>query len=152
MTLRRKKMEKVLELREQALQERAGALSVAHQGRAEAQEQVHTAANCLAQAAEYRSNLANGAFNVGAWIDAEQWLAQRTQQHSAAQVQLRGAEERVSQAYTNVLEARSDVKRIELLERRLTNHELRQERRSEQKNNDEFAQRRFAASRRLGTD
>jgi flagellar export protein FliJ len=152
MTLRRQKIEQVLELREQTLQERAGALSEANQGRAIAQEHAESAADHLEQAARYRQSLTNGSINVAAWIEAEQWLAQRNRQLDQAQVQLQGAEHRVSEAYDHVIEARSGVKQMELLGRRVESQELRQQRRLEQKINDELAQRRFATSRRLNTD
>lgn len=152
MTLRRKKLEQVLELREQTLQERAGALSAANQGRAVAQEHAACAADHLEEAARYRQSLTNGSINVAAWIDAEQWLAHRNRQHDLAQVQLQGAEHRVLEAYDHVIEARSEVKQMELLGRRAESQELRQQRRLEQKVNDELARRRFATSRRFDTD
>jgi flagellar export protein FliJ len=152
MTLRRKKMQKVLELREQTLHERAGVLSQAHEGRAVAQEHAANAAGHLEEAAQYRQHLATGSINVASWIDAEQWLAHRNQQHDLAQVQLQGAESLVLTAYDNVIQARSGVKRIELLDRRIATEELRRQGRLEQKASDEHSQRRFAISRRAGTD
>jgi flagellar biosynthesis chaperone FliJ len=145
-------MHKVLEIRERTLQERAGALCQAHEGRALAQEQASGAALRLEQATQYRQQLANGEINISSWIDAEQWLVQRSRQNNLAQVHLQGAEARVVQAYEGVIEARSDVKRIELLDRRLADQEVRQQERLEQKTCDEHAQRKFATSRRLDSD
>jgi flagellar export protein FliJ len=152
MTIRRKKMQKVLELREQTLHERAGVLSQAHEGRAIAQEQATNAAGHLEEAAQYRQRLATAPTNVASWIDAEQWLAHRNHQNDLAQVQLQGAETLVMEAYDNVIQARSGVKRIELLDRRMASDEVRRQSRSEQKASDEHSQRRFMISRRLGTD
>lgn len=148
MSLRRKRMQRVLELREHTLKERAGALSQAHEGRAVAQEQVTSAAAELQQASEYRQQLAAGSMNVSVWIDAEQWLVQRSRQHNLAQVRLQGAEALVVQAHAGVVEARSGVKRMELLDKRLATQEIRQQERLEQKANDEHARRRFATPRR----
>jgi flagellar biosynthesis chaperone FliJ len=148
MTLRRKKMKKVLEIRERTLQERAGTLSQAHEGRATAQEQASSAVTQLQEAAEYRQQLASGAIDIASWIDAEQWLRQRSRQHNLAQTRLQGAEAQVAQAFGEVIEARSNVKRIELLDRRLVEQETRQRDRLEQKASDEHAQRKFTMQRR----
>ena len=148
MTLRRKKMKKVLEIRERTLQERAGMLSQAHEGRAVAQEQASSAVTHLQQAAEYRQQIASGAIDIASWIDAEQWLIQRSRQNNVAQTRLQGAEAQVAQAFDEVIEARSNVKRIELLDRRLADQEARQRDRLDQKASDEHAQRKFAMLRR----
>jgi len=152
MSLRRKRMQKVLELRERTLQERAGALTQAHQGRVAAQEQAESAASHLREAAAYRQQLTSGSVKVEAWIDAEQWLVQRSRQHNLAQMRLQGAETLVVQAYEEVIEARSGVKRIERLDQRLATLEMRQQERLEQKVSDEHSQRRFATSRRWDSD
>jgi len=152
MTLRRKKMKKVLEIRERTLQDRAGVLSQAHEGRAVAQEQASSAVTHLQQAAEYRQQLASSAIDVASWIDAEQWLIQRSRQNTVAQSRLQGAEDRVVQAFGEVIEARSNVKRIELLDRRLANQETRQQDRLDQKTSDEHAQRKFTMLRRTESD
>jgi flagellar export protein FliJ len=148
MTLRRKKVQKVLEVREQALNERAGVLVQAHEGRELAQNNAICTANHLAEATEYRNRLASRSINVASWIDAEQWLAQRNNQHDIAQVELHSAELYVVRAHEQVVAARSNVKRIELLDQRLANGEMRQQLRVEQRNNDEHAQRHFANARR----
>jgi flagellar export protein FliJ len=145
-------MQRVLEIREHTLQERAGVLSQAHEGRTVAQEQVTSAAAHLQEAAEYRQQLANGSINVTAWMDAEQWLVQRSRQHNLAQVRLQGAEAFVVQAYEGVIEARSGVKRIELLDKRLANQESRQQEKLEQKASDEHAQRKFVTLRRSNAE
>ena len=152
MTLSRKRMHKVLEIRERTLEERAGALSQAHEGRDIAQEQASSAALELQQATEYREHLTTGAINVASWIDAEQWLVQRSRQNNLAQRRLQGAEALVVQAYEGVIEARSGVKRIELLDRRLADKELRQQERLEQKANDEHAQRKFSVPRKTESE
>lgn len=148
MTLRRKKMKKVLEIRERTLQERAVMLSQAHEGRAAAQEQASSAVTHLQQAAEYRQQIASGAVDIASWIDAEQWLIQRSRQNNVAQTHLQGAEAQVAQAFDEVIEARSNVKRIELLDRRLADQEARQLDRLDQKASDEHAQRKFTMLRR----
>jgi flagellar export protein FliJ len=148
MTLRRKKIQKVIEIREQSLEEKAAVLAQAHEGRELAEGQVLDAANHLSVAAEYRNNLASSLINVSSWIDAEQWLANKTDQHVRAQINLQSAEVLLACAHEKVIEARSQVKRMKLLDKRLASGELRQQQRSEQKSNDEHAQRQNASAHR----
>ena len=145
---RRKKVQKVLEIREQKLTEKAGALVQAHEGRNVAATQAEDAANQLAEAAEYRKGLMARPLSVSSWIDAEQWLAHRNNQHARAQGDLEQAEVFLVRAHENVMVARSDVKRMELLDKRLAQGEYRKQARVEQSSNDEHARRAFLNSRR----
>ncbi len=148
MTPRRKKVQRVLEIREQHLNERAGVLVKAHEGRTLAANQVEKAATHVAEAAHYRQELMAQPLSVNSWIEAEQWLAHRNSQHLRAQIDLQQAEVRVSHAHENVLIARSDVKRMELLDKRLAQGEARTQSRVEQSTNDEHARRAFLSTRR----
>lgn len=148
MTLRRKKIQKVLEMREQTLSEKAGILAHAHEGCQVAQSEVREAASHLAEATEYRNSLTSNSIDVTSWIDAEQWLAHKTDQHAHAEMNLQSAEIFLSQAREKVIEARSNVKRMELLDKRLATGESRQQLRQEQKSNDEHARRHNPNSRR----
>ncbi len=152
MTLRRKKVQMVLEIREQALHEKAGILAQAHEGRELAQNHATSSANHLAEAKEYRSALVASSISLTSWIDAEQWLAHKNQQNALAQSDLQNAELYLNQAHENVVEARSNVKRMELLDKRLATAELRQQSRFEQKGNDELARRKYVNARRGDTD
>ena len=148
MTPRRKKVQKVLGIREQRLNERAGALAQAHEGRIAAANQADDAAHQLEEAAEYRNGLVAQPLSVSSWIDAEQWLAHRNVQHSRAQIDLEQAEVSLVRAHENVLVARSDVKRMELLDKRLAQGETRKVLRLEQSSNDDHARRAFLNARR----
>lgn len=147
MTPRRKKVQRVLEIREQHLNERAGILVKAHEGRNAAANQAEEAAGQLAEAEEYRKELTSRSMSVNAWIEAEQWLARRNNEHLRAQLDLEQAEVRLSHAHENVITARSDVKRMELLDKRLAQGESRRQSRAEQSTNDEHARRAFLARR-----
>lgn len=148
MTPRRKKVQRVLEIREQRLNERAGVLAKASEGRIAAASQLEEAAAHLAEAASYRKELTGQPTSVNSWIEAEQWLAHRNNQHLLAQIDLQQAEVRLSHAHENVLLARSDVKRMELLDKRLAQGEARKQARIEQSTNDEHARRAFRNARR----
>ncbi len=92
MTPRRKKVQKVLEIREQTLHERAGVLVQAHEGRNLAESHALDAETHLVAATEYRRSLTAHSVNVASWIDAEQWLAHKTDRSLQAQLDLDNAE------------------------------------------------------------
>jgi len=148
MTLRRKKVKRVIEIREQRLNERAVVLVQAHEGRSAAANLAMDAATHLAEATEYRKELMAQPLSVTSWIEAEQWLALRNNQHARAQTNLQSAEVVLTRAHENVLAARSDVKRMELLDKRLARGEARKQSRLEQSSNDEHARRAFLNTRR----
>jgi flagellar export protein FliJ len=148
MTPRRKKVQKVLEIREQTLHERAGVLVQAHEGRNLAESHALDAETHLAAATEYRRSLTAHSVNVASWIDAEQWLAHKTDRSLQAQLDLENAEIFVSNAHGNVIEARHDVKRMELLDKRLAHGEASKQLRLEQTSNDDHARRPYVNARR----
>ncbi len=148
MTPRRKKVQKVLEIREQKLNEKAGVLMQAHEGRNLAVSQASDTATHLAAATEYRKSLTFQSIDVLSWIDAEQWLAHKNDQNTLAQMNLENAELLVMHAHKNVVEAHSDFKRMELLDKRLANGEAKQQSRFEQTSNDDHARRPYINARR----
>lgn len=152
MTLRRKNVQRIMDIREKTLKERAGVLTQANEGRAIAREQASDAATHLEQAELYRQQLANAPVDVASWIEAEQWLASRNRQNALAQNRLQGAETLVQQAYDGVMEARSDVKQIEVLDQRLAKQEQRKQTKLEQKGTDEHVQAKFVRQRKIASD
>lgn len=152
MTLRRKNVQRIMDIREKTLKERAGVLTHANEGCAIAREQASDAATDLQQAEQYRQQLANAPVDVASWIEAEQWLASRNRQNALAQNRLQGAETLVQQAYDGVIEARSDVKQIEVLDKHLAQQEQRKQTKLEQKRTDEHSQAKFVRQRRIASD
>lgn len=142
MTSKRKKVQKVLELREEALAKRAGILASSQAKLQAAKEEAERESERLIEAARYREQLSCGVVDVGAWLEAEQWLAHRRKALGAASGLVASAEVVVKDDMGRVIAARIDKKRIELLDGRLAESQMRQELRSEQKLADEFAQRR----------
>ncbi|MGC4064324.1 MAG: flagellar FliJ family protein [Polyangiaceae bacterium] len=142
MNSKRKKIQKVLELREQALEKSAGALARSREKLAQAKTAAEKESERLLVASEHRAQLATQVTDVGAWIEAEQWLAYRRGALGRATGQVYSAEAAVQESLQKVVVARMDKKKIELLDERLAEEQLRRELRVEQKLSDEFGQRR----------
>jgi flagellar export protein FliJ len=150
MTNKRKKIQKVLELREQTLGKRAGALVQSRTKLMHAVDEAERESQKLAAAAEHRASLAGSVTDVGSWLEAEQWLAHRRNALGRATGKVVKAEAVVQEDFKRVVTARIDKKKIEILDERLAESELRGEMRSEQKLSDEFAQRRRLGERNNG--
>jgi len=147
MTSKRKKIQKVLELREDALSKRAVALADSRVKLKHAMDEAARESERLQIAAQQREELTGSVFDVGSWLEAEQWLAHRKRVFGAASGQVVSAEAVVKDDFGRVIAARIDKKRIELLNGRLADEQVRRELRVEQKLSDEFGQRRRDADR-----
>jgi len=141
MNQKRRKIKKVLDLREQALEQRALELTQSKSVLSDAQDEHTRESERLQIAQEHRVKLTSGAIDVNSWIEAEQWLAQRRMDLGRADGRVLAAEAGVQQAWQEVVDARIDKKRIELLEARLATGEAEQINRLEQRLSDELAQR-----------
>lgn len=138
---KRRKIKKVLGLREQALDKRARELVLAKSQLVEAVDEHTRESERLLLAQHEREKLASGSIDVGSWVEAEQWLAQKRNDVGRACCRVNAAEETVQHAWHGVVEARIDKKRIELLDTRLAATALKTENRQEQRLADELAQR-----------
>ena len=141
MSPKRRKLKKVLDLRDQALERRAFELTQSKSLLDEAMDEHSRESERLLMAEKHREQLTSGAIDVGSWIEAEQWLAHRKTELGRANGRVAAAEANVQQARDEVVEARIDKKRIELLDARLATGETRQANRAEQRLSDELAQR-----------
>jgi flagellar FliJ protein len=142
MTTKRKKVQKVLELREQALERQASVLAQSRSKLRNAQAEAERESERLMHAAQQRAELAKAVADVGRWQEAEQWLAHRRRALGQATGVVAHAEAQVADNVKKVVAARIDKKKIELLDERLAEEQLRRELRAEQKLSDEFGQRR----------
>lgn len=142
MTTRRKKLQRVLEVREQALEKQATALAQSRTQLQHAVTEVERESERLIEAAQHRSQLASEISNVSSWIEAEQWLQHRRTLLGKAHSRVISAEAVVQEGVKRVVAARIDKKKIEVLDERLAVDQLRVELRSEQKLSDEFGLRR----------
>ena len=147
MTSKRKKIQKVLELREQALEKRAGALVQSRTKLQHAVDEAERESQRLILAAEHRATLTNAVTDVGSWLEAEQWLAHRRNVLGRATGKVVSAEAVVAEDFKRVVAARIDKKKLEILDGRMAEEQLRAELRTEQKLSDEFGQRRRASER-----
>jgi flagellar export protein FliJ len=147
MTSKRKKIQKVLELRDETLSKRAVALADSRVKLKQAMDEAERESERLQVAAQQREELTSSVFDVGSWLEAEQWLAHRKRALGAASGQVVSAEAVVKDDFGRVIAARIDKKRIELLNGRLADEQVRRELRVEQKLSDEFGQRRRDADR-----
>jgi flagellar export protein FliJ len=147
MTTKRKKIQMVLELREQALEKRAGVLAQSRTNLKHAVDEAERESQRLRFAAEHREQLASSVTDVNSWIEAEQWLAHRRNALGRATGKVVKAEAVVQDDFKKVVAARIDKKKIELLDERLAEAQVRSELRTEQKLSDEFGQRRRSVER-----
>jgi flagellar export protein FliJ len=147
MNSKREKIQRVLELREKALEKRAGVLAKSRTKLQEAVNEAERESERLMLAAQHRATLTNTISDVGAWVEAEQWLAHRRNVLGRATGNVVKAEAIVAEDFQRVVTARIDKKKIELLDGRIVEAQTRSELRTEQKQSDEFAQRRRASRR-----
>jgi flagellar export protein FliJ len=141
MSPKRQKIKKVLDLKDQALEKRALELSQSKTTLQGAIDEHSLESERLLVAEKHRQELTAGLIDVGSWIEAEQWLAHRRTELGRADGRVAAAEAQVKAAFTGVVEARIDKKRIELLDERLAQGEVTRENRIEQRLTDELALR-----------
>ncbi len=139
---KRQKIQRVIEYREDVLSQRAGALTDSQQKLDEQLREADDEAARLAAAADHRNDLClHERVDVGSWLEAELWLRSRRAALELAEQRVQDAEQSVDQARHQVLLARMDVRRVELLDERLKESEVRLDERLEQRLTDECALR-----------
>jgi flagellar export protein FliJ len=141
MNTKRRKLKRVIDLREEALAKRAQELKQSKLYLEDARDAHSRESERLLVAEKRRAELTNGPVEVSSWIDAEQWLMQKKSDLGRANGRVAEAETTVQLAWHSVVEARIDKKRVELLDERLSTGEIRRENRLEQRLLDELAQR-----------
>ncbi|MET0794121.1 MAG: hypothetical protein ABW061_21545, partial [Polyangiaceae bacterium] len=124
------------ELNEQKNREEAARLG-AQREREEAQK-----------ASESRLKLAEAPLSASDWIAANEWLKSRAQLAEIAETQAIKARLITQRARAQVLHARTDLKKVEVLSARIGAEERVQHERAERRLEDELAAQRFAADRR----
>lgn len=127
---------RISELNEQKSREEA-ALSQAIREREEAQ-----------RASEKRLKLAEAPLSANDWIAANEWLKSRAAVAEQAALQAVKAHQITQRARADVLHARTDLKKVEVLSARISAEERAQQERAERRLEDELAAQRFFADRR----
>ncbi len=145
MSPRRSRIEKVITLREKALDERVAKLSDQRAAEARALSAEEQKKQELEQASESRMRLAaeSGAVTAGSWIEANEWLHSRQKQLEQARVATARAQQETKQAQGAVMLARSDLKKVELLSERIQKQEASEAQVQERRLEDELSSMRF---------
>jgi len=148
MSPRRTRIEKVINLREKALDERVAKLSDQRAAEARAMSAEEQKRVELEQASETRLRLAaeGEAVSAGSWIEANEWLASRQRQLEQARLAAARAQLETKQAQGAVMVARSDLKKVELLSDRIAQQEQSEAQALERRLEDELTSMRFRRS------
>src|SRR5689334_10631038 len=124
MSPRRNRIEKVVTLREKELDKKVAQLSeqrAAEQRALSAEEQKKLE---LQAASESRLRLTEGqALSAMSWIEANEWLQSRQKRHEQARMDAARAQLETRKAQGEVMVARSDLKKVELLSERIQHQE-----------------------------
>jgi flagellar export protein FliJ len=144
MSPRRARIEKVITLREKALDERVAQLSDSRAAEARARSAEEQKKFELEQASESRMKLAEeGALPVSSWVEANEWLQSRQKQVEHARVEAAKAQLETRKAQGAVMTARSDLKKVELLSERIQKQEESEAQLLERRLEDELTSMRF---------
>jgi flagellar export protein FliJ len=148
---RRNRIEKVVTLREKELDKRVAALGERRAAEAHAQTEEERKKLEVEQASESRLKLAEEgeALSAMSWIEANEWLQAQQRRHDEARLATARAQLATRQAQTEVLSARADLKKLELLSERIQRQEESDAQRQERRLEDELSALRF---RRTETD
>jgi len=148
MNPRRQRIEKVVQHRGKELDKRIGELNE-HKNREEAARLAAEREREEAlRASETRLKLAEAPLTATDWIAANEWLKSRAALAELAEAQAMKARLGTQRARAHVLNARTDLKKVEVLSARIGAEERVQRERAERRLEDELAAQRFAADRR----
>lgn len=145
MSPRRTRIEKVVTLRERELDKRVQQLAGSRAAEANALSAEERKKQELEQASESRLKLAEEgeALSAMTWIEANEWLANRRLQLEKARVDAARAQAATHKAQGEVLTARTDLKKVELLSVRIQKQENSTAQRLERRLEDELSSLRF---------
>jgi flagellar export protein FliJ len=145
MSPRRVRIEKVITLREKALDERVAKLSDSRAAEAAAQTLEERKRQELEQASESRLKLAEEgeALTASSWIEANEWLVSRLKQVEQARLETARAQVETQKAQGAVMAARADLKKVELLSDRIQKQEESEAMVLERRLEDELTSMRF---------
>ena len=148
MSPRRQRIEKVVQHRGKELDKRISELN-AQKSREDAARLAAVREREEAQrASESRLKLAEAPLSATDWILANEWLKSRSALAEMAEMQAVKARLGTQRARAVVLDARTDLKKVEVLSARIGAEERHKHERAERRLEDELAAQRFAADRR----
>lgn len=147
MSPRRNRIEKVVQHRGKELDRRVSTLAEQRAREAQAVAQARAQRSEAEQASEMRLKLAQEAASAQEWIAAHEWHRSRVARAEQAETQAIRAQASTEQARAQVLSARSDLKRVEILSERLGAEERAQAELRERRLEDELGALRFSQQR-----
>jgi flagellar export protein FliJ len=147
MSPRRQRIEKVAVLRGKELDKRVAELSQQKSREEAARLAAEREREQLLRAAESRTKLAAAPLSANEWVEANEWLRTRAAQAEIADTHAAKARAGTERARTQVLHARTDLKKIEVLSTRIETEERTSRDRAERRLEDEIAALRFSADR-----
>lgn len=139
MSVRQKRVQKILQLRERRLDETATQLTRARELAQQAERALEEQRRRSEEALRERNELASREVNAGDWIDSEAWRMRMGKQELVLGERAARAQAVVQKASELVREARSEVKKIETLKQNLQMTEFAAAERKDRVNQDEFA-------------
>lgn len=139
MSVRQKRVKKILELRERRLDQSATQLTRARELAEQAERALAEQQRRTEEALRERNELAAGPAAAGDWIDAEAWRLRMGNQERVLNERAARAQVVVEKAHEQVRVARTEVKKIETLRQNLIQVELAAFERRDRVNQDEFA-------------
>jgi len=150
MSPRQKRIEKVVTHRGKELDKRVAELNAQKQRELEAKRMAEAEREELLRASESRLKLAEATISATSWIEANEWLKTRAAKSELAETQAIRAKASTQRARAEVLNARADLKKLEVLSERIGTEERSREERVARRLEDEIAALRFAADRGNG--
>lgn len=148
MSPRRTRIEKVVTLREKELDSRVAKLADSRAAEARALSAEEQKKLEVEQASESRLKLAEEgeALSASSWVEANEWLQSRMRGHEQARVETAKAQLETRKAQGAVMNARSDLKKVELLSERIQKQEESEAQVQERRLEDELSAIRFRRS------
>ncbi|HEY0462890.1 MAG TPA: hypothetical protein VGC79_01720 [Polyangiaceae bacterium] len=148
MSPRRQRIEKVVEHRGKELDKRITELNEQKSREEAARLAAEREREEALRACEKRLKLAEAPLSATDWIAANEWLKSRAAMAELAETQAVKARVGTQRARAQVLHARSDLKKVEVLSARISAEERLQQGRVERRLEDELSAQRFFADRR----
>ncbi len=149
MSPRRHRIQRVVDLREKELDKRVTKLVSSRSAEAQALSVEETKQRELEQASESRLKLAeaDSTLSVKSWVEANEWLTGRRLHHEQARVEVARAQLETLRVQGEVMVARTDLKKVEVLSSRIEEQEQKRTGQLERKLEDELAALRFRLTR-----
>ena len=148
MSQRKKRLKKLIELREHEVEERLIRLAEQRAAEERAKQALIQQVELEKSAAERRLSAISHAFDVNSLNQETDWLVTCGRRRELAEREMVRARRAVTDAQSQVLKAKNELKKIQLLAERVEAEEKVRLERSEQRFSDELAALRFAEDKR----